>query len=290
MTAGSEHERRSAGTKDASPKDAVPGASPFPPLGASLVAGFRSVGASPVILAAAFLSLLATWSIYVVLGPEPGARLMALLMALSPAHVFSDIPVTAGTGSAITALVGVIVLGVIRAVTFGLLTLLTFDAVRSGAPDLRDAVRRLPRVAASLFALYVVEVAAAVVLLQVLVGVLGPFAIAVVVGALYFLLFAPVVAGAERASAREALVRSMRAARLPGPRHLAFVLVYFLLLYYGSSVSPFGPLSPATPTIPIWSFALAATVVHTGFLGALVFRWMAVRDLVPARAPAPKPR
>lgn len=287
MTARRQRERMSAGAGDQTPAVSP---SSLPPLGTSLARGFRSVGRSPEILAVAFLSLLATWAVFVALGPEPGARLLALLMALSPAHVFSDIPVAAGTGSALAALAGVIALGAVRAVTFGLLTLLTVSAVRSDPPELRDAVRRLPRVAASLFALYVVEVAAAVVLLQVLVGVLGPFAIVAVVGALYFLIFAPVVVAVEGSSAREGLVRSMRAARLPGPRHLALVLVYFLVLYYGSSVSPFGPLSPATPTIPIWSFALAATVVHMGFLGALAFRWIAVRELVPARQPPQKGR
>jgi hypothetical protein len=236
-----------------------------------------------MILAAAFLSLLATWAAFVALGIEPGARLMALLMALSPAHVFSDIPVAAGTGSALGTLAGVVGLGIVRSISFGLLTLLTVGALRSGEPGLRDAVRRLPRVGASLLALYVVEVAGAVVLLQVLVGVLGPFAIVAVVAALYFLVFAPVVVAAEGTSARDGLVRSVRAARLPGTRHLALVLLYFLLLYFGSSVTPFGPVSPATPTIPIWSFGLVATIIHTGFLGALVFRWIAVRDRVPAR-------
>jgi hypothetical protein len=262
--------------------------SPYPPLGASLARGFRAAGSSPVILATAFLSLPATWAVFVALGVEPGARLLALLMSLSPAHVFSDVPVAAAAGDAVAALIGVIGLGVVRAVTFGLLTLLFADAVQTGKPDLPAAIRRLPRIGAGLFSLYVVEVAAVVVLLQVLVGFLGPFGIVAVVAALYYLVMAPVVLATEGASAREALRRSVRAARLPGSRHLAVVMVYFLVLYVGSSVAPFGPVSPATPTIPIWSFALVATFVHAGFLGALVFRWIAVRDRAPAGPPPPR--
>jgi hypothetical protein len=267
---------------------ARPTPSPYPPLGTSLAQGLRAVGSSPVILFTAFLSLLATWTAFVALGVEPSARLLSLLMSLSPAHVFSDVPVAAGAGDAVAALFGVIGLGVVRAVTFGLLTLLIVDSVRTGKPDARGAIGRLPRVAASVFSLYVVEVAAVVVLLQLLVGFLGPFGIVAVIAALYFLLLAPVVLAAEGASAREALRRSVRAARLPGTRHLALVVGYFLLLYFGTSVGPFGPVSPATPTIPIWSFALAATVLHGGVLGALVFRWLAVRDVVPARPATPR--
>lgn len=266
----------------------APRTSPYPPLGASLAAGFRVVGGSPQILATAFLSLLATWGAWVALGVEPDARLMGLLMSLSPAHVFSDVPVAAGAGDAVGALLGVIGLGVVRAVTFGLVTILIVDALRTGTPDVRPAIRRLPRVAASLFSLYVVEVAAVVVLYRVLVGFLGPFGIVVVVGALYFLLLAPVIMAAEGATTREALRRSVRAARLPpASRHLALVVVYFFLLSYGSSAAPFGPVSPATPTIPIWSFALLATVVHMGILGAFAFRWLAVSDVVLA-GPAPR--
>jgi hypothetical protein len=262
--------------------------SPYPPLGSSLARGFSAVGSSPAIVVLSFLSLLATWAVFVGLGVEPGARLLALLMSLSPAHVFSDVPVAAATGDAVAALIGVIGLGVVRAITFGLLTLLIADVLRTGNPDLRAAIRRLPRLGAGLFSLYVVEVAAVVVLLQVLVGFLGPFGIVAVVAALYYLVMAPVVLAAEGASAREALRRSVRASRLPGSRHLAVVMLYFLVLYIGSSVAPFGPVSPATPTIPIWSFALGATFVHAGFLGALVFRWIAVRDRVPAGPPPPR--
>jgi hypothetical protein len=244
----------------------------------------RTVASSPLILLTSFLSLLVTWAAFVALGVEPGARLLSLLMALSPAHVFSDVPVAAGAGDAVGALFGVVGLGVVRAATFGLLTLLIVDSVRTGRPDARGAIRRLPRVAASLFSLYVVEVAAVVVLLQLLVGFLGTFGIVAVVGALYFFLLAPVVVAAEAASTREGLRRSVRAARLPGTRHLALVVGYFLLLYVGSSLGPFGPVSPATPTLPIWSFALTATVLHTAVLGALTFRWLAVRDQVPAKA------
>jgi hypothetical protein len=272
----------STGKRDQSRVEA-PAPSPLPPLGTSLGQGLRAVGSSPLILVTAFVSLLATWAAFVALGVEPSARLLSLLMALSPAHVFSDVPVAAGAGDAVGALFGVIGLGVVRAATFGLLTLLIVDSVRTGRPDARGAIRRLPRVAASLFSLYVVEVAAVVVLLQLLVGFLGPFGIVAVVGALYFFLLAPVVVAAEAASTREGLRRSVQAARQPGTRHLGLVVGYFLLLYLGSSLGPFGPVSPATPTLPIWSFALAATVLHTVVLGALTFRWLAVRHQVPAR-------
>jgi hypothetical protein len=260
--------------------------SPFPPFGVSAARGLWAVGASPVTLVSAFLSLLASWAAFVGLGVETTPRFLAVVMAISPANLFSDVPVAFGAGATSRTAVAVVVLGLLRSVTFGLLILLLQGSLEGRGSDVRATLRRMPRAVMVLFAVYVVEVGLVVVALQIVAGFLGPLSLLVVVAALYFLAFVPVVAVVEDASFQDAFRRGFRAARLPGTRHLTLVVAYFLMLFYAASVSPFGVLAPATPGILTWGFAMVTTFVHVGLLGALVYRWLAVRDGVLA-GPAP---
>lgn len=263
-----------------------PARSPFPPLPLSVSRGMWAVGATPLTLAWTFLSLLAAWALFVALGVEATPRFLTVVMAISPAHLFTDVPVGFGAGTGLAVFVTVAAMGLLRALTFGLLTLLILGWLEEGRADLRTALRRLPRSATVLFAVYLVEVGVIFVLLQLAAGFLGPLSLLVVVAALYFLVFVPVVAVVENASVRESFRRGFRAARLPGTRHLTLVMVYFLLLFYAASVSPFGIVSPATPDVATWGFAMIVTFVHAGVLGAVVYRWLAVRDEVPAGVPS----
>jgi hypothetical protein len=47
-------------------------------------------------------------------------------------------------------------------------------------------------------------------------------------------------------------------------------------------------VSPATPTVATWAYTLGATFVHVVVMAAFVYRWLAVRDVVPTGAP-PRP-
>lgn len=263
-----------------------PAPSPFPTLGVSMVRGLRAVGSSPVILTVSFLSLLLTWGAVAALGVETTPRFLAALMSISPAHVFSDFPAafSAAGGSLAMAVLASAGMGLLRALTFGLLMMLLLGSMEDGVPNLTASLRRLPRVAVTLLSLYVVEVVLAFTLLQVVAGFLGQLSILVVVAGIYFLAFVPVVATVENVPLQEAFRRGVRAARLPGTRHLTLVMVYFLFLFYLAAVSPFGLLAPATPGVLTWAFALVATFLHTSVLGALIHRWLVVRDRVPSGA------
>jgi hypothetical protein len=251
----------------------------------------RAVGASPVILGTAFLSVLATWGALIGAGVEVTPRFLTVLMAVPPANLFSDVPVAFNIGgSPALTIAAVAGLGLLRTVTYGLLIILIVQELRDGRPDLRAAFRRLPRVGLALFSIYLLEVGLVVLVLQVLAGFLGQLSILAVIAAIYFLVFAPIVAAAEGAAMQEALRRGFRASRLPGTRHLALVTGYFLFLFWVSAISPFGPLAPATPDVATWSFALVAAFVHVGILGAIVFRWEAVREQVPKDERRPRAR
>ena len=266
-------------------EEAAPGrpASPFPPLAESMVAGLRAVGARPAVLAAAFLSLLATWGFLAALGIEVPPRLLGVLQSVSPAHLFSDAPVALNVGGSVWSGVGALFgIAAVRAVTFGALLLLVLDSLAPDAAGPAAALRRLPGVAVRLLLLFVAEITIVIVALQLVTSFFGAqMATLVVAAALWGLSFATIVAVAEDAWPREALGRGFRAARLPGTRHLAFVMVYFVLLLYSSVVAPFRVHEPATPSIGTWAYALVATLIHAGVLAALAFRWLAVRERVP---------
>jgi len=106
---------------------------------------------------------------------------------------------------------------------------------------------------------------------------------------LYYLGFAPIAVIVDGVGYREAVRRSARAARLPGGGHLPLVFGYFAFCLFLYSSTPASVVSPATPSILTWSFALLSTYLHVGMLGALTYRWMAVRERA-AEVPAPGER
>jgi hypothetical protein len=263
--------------------------SPFPPLGTSVARGLRSVASSPATLAVTFLSLLLTWGAFVMVGQAPTPAILTVLMAVSPAHLLMDLPAAFGAGEGVAILVALAVLGLVRALTFGPLILFIQGWLEAGRPDLRRALRRLPAALSGLFTVYLIEVAVMYALLAVATGFLGQLAPLAVAAALYFLAFVPVVAVVEGGSLQTTFRRGLRAARLPGTRHLTLVMGYFLVFFYAASVSPFSFATPATPSALVWAYALIVTLLHAGVLGALVSRWLAVRDQVPGD-PAPRRR
>lgn len=258
--------------------------SPFPPLGTSLARGLGVVGPSPLILATAFLSLLATSGAFVALGVELTPRFLAVAMAISPAHLFTDVPVAFSPTDVPGLLASVAGLAILRSVTFSLLIALIAGGL-DGVPDFRAAVRRIGRPVLTVLSIYLLEVGLVVVVLQLFAAFLGQFAPLVVAASIYFLAYVPVVAVMENTSLRTAFGLGTRAARLPGLRHMSLVLVYYVVLSIAAAISPV--LAPATPSVLTWAFGLAMTFVHVGVLGALVFRWKEVRDQVTSASAPP---
>jgi hypothetical protein len=258
---------------------------PFPPMGVSLAVGLRAAGSSPAVLVAAFLTVLAVWALFAGLGfPVPPGPLAAL-ESLPPLHVLFDAQlvqaVAEGTLQLVAVAVGIVAL---RALTFGILVLLIVDAVRHGTASPRRVVGRLPRVWSGLVQIYLLELALVLAVPLLLESFLGPevgrlgILLGLVFG-LHFLVMAPAIVATEDIRAQDAMRISTRAARLPGLRHFALVFLYFfVVVFLILQVSPTGILSPATPSVLVWSFALAATVVHMGVMGAFAYRWLAVRD------------
>jgi hypothetical protein len=235
-------------------------------------------------VAVAFLGLLALWGGFALLDQVLPAEGLVYVMGLPPLHVPIDVSLVQSLlrGSSVLALGAVLGLGVVRGLILGSLALLLFDGIR-GREGPAVSLRRLPRVAVSVFGIYGVEVALFLFLLVFAQAVLGPAAgLVMLVLGLHFLGFAPVIAAAEGVPAGAALRLGFRTARLPGARHLAFVLVYFIVVVYAGigATSVAGANAPATPSMLTWGIALVATFGHVVVLGALAVRWDAVREVV----------
>lgn len=258
--------------------------SPFPPLTRTLARGAIAVGGSPLVLAVAFAGLLVLWGAFAALKVALSAEGMVYVMGVPPLHVPIDVGViqsllrTSSTG----ALGAVLALGVGRGLILGALAVLVLGAVR-GRTELRESLRRLPRVAVAVFGIYGIEVALFLFLLVFMQAILGAAAaLVMLVLGLHFLGFAPVVAAAEAVPAGAALRLGFRAARLPGARHVGLVLAYFVAVVYAGTgaTATAGATAPATPSILTWGTALLATFVHTVMLAALAYRWDAIREVV----------
>jgi hypothetical protein len=261
-----------------------PTVSPFPPLGESIRRGALAAGSSAAVLTVAFLGLLALWGGFNLLDAALSAQGMVYVMGLPPVHVPLDVGVVQSLirTSSTLALASVVALGVVRGLILGAMALLVHGAVRGNA-DPRAALRRLPRVAVTVFGIYGAEVGLFLFLLLFVQSLLGPAAVLVIlVLGLHFLGFAPVVAAAEGVSAGAALRIGFRASRLPGARHLTLVLMYFAVVLYAGvgATAAAGESFPATPSLLTWGVALSATFGHVAVLGALVYRWDAVREHV----------
>jgi hypothetical protein len=270
-------------------------ASPYPPLGTSLARGFAAVAGSPWALGAVFASALLAWIVFLAIGGESDPQLLMAQFAIPPVNAFVlDRAVLFGAGGTVVTLLLILVgLGVLRAGTLTAV-LLAIDQSLLG-PERSSAERaegaevraRFPKVFVTLFAVYVLELTLAVVVQQIVAGFIGPlFLFPASIIALYFLALVPVVAAAEAAPARAAFRRGVRAARLPGTRHLTLVMLYAVLVQLLFVFRPGPVVPPATPGYLTWVIVLLVTVLHAGFLGALYYRWLVVRDEVPARRPA----
>jgi hypothetical protein len=259
-----------------------PIASPFPSLTTSLRRGVFVAGGSPIVLAIAFLGLLALWGGFAFLDMALSAEGMVYVMGLPPLHVPIDVSLVQSLlrSSSALALGSVLALGIGRGVILGSVALLVLGDLR-GQTEPRASLRWLPRVAVSVFGIYGIEVALFLFLLVFVQAILGPAAaLVMLVLGLHYLGFAPVVAAAEGVPAGVALRLGFRTARLPGARHLGFVLFYFIAVVYagvGANAAA-GATAPATPSMLTWGMALLATFGHVVMIAALAVRWEAVRE------------
>jgi len=266
--------------------------SPHPPLGETLRRGVPPA-ADPRVLAVAFLFVLALWSLITALGSEAPPALMSGFWAVPPISLFFDANVVSSVVPDALPSLGllVVVLALRSASTTAVVRWMGRELQVDAEGEHPQQRRGMVATALSMFAIHSAELGLVLIVFTLAQGFLGPQIGALLAWGLgiYFLGFVPSVVAVEGVSAAEGLRRGFRAARLPGARHLSLVMLYLLVTLWLSQFAPGGPLPPATPSIGVWAYTLAATFAHLAALGALTYRWIVVRGVVPA-GPAPRRR
>lgn len=259
----------------------------WPPIGRSLGRGFLTVGSSPLILLSSFGLVFALWVALVALGLEgPPGRLVNLL-ALPPVSTYFD------------ALNGVTIYGfgllgflaatgflLVRALLLAVLTALVVR-IYEGEGTLGEALRRGLRIAPVTAVVGLLSLST-MILGSVVLPFLGPGfgflgSILLLVAAMFFLVFAPVLAlRRPDLPLTEVIRRAARAALMPGSRHLLMSLLYiFLALPVLLALTPGGSELGVNPGLATWVWALLCTFVHLGFLAAFAYRFMTVEEEIP---------
>lgn len=263
--------------------------SPHPPLGETLRRGLPPL-TDPRVLAVAFLFVLVLWALIVGLGSEAPPALMSGFWAVPPISVFFDANVVSSVVPEAVASLALLVL-VLALRSFSLTAILRWIGVDLEEEPHPQERRGFVGTALSMFAIHSAELGLVLIVFTLAQAFLGAQVGALLAWGLgaYFLGFVPAVVAIEGSSAAEGLRRGFRAARLPGARHLTFVMLYLLITLWASQFAPGGILPPATPSIGIWAYVLVASVVHLAALAALTYRWIVVRGVVPS-GPAPRRR
>ena len=271
----------------------------YPPLAISLARGMRAVGTSPALLVTTFLGALALWLAYSAYGLDLAAVSwgMILLESLPPFQSFIDVRLLAAERpSSIGVFIGsglwVLAARALLATVWITLILRSLQPERpesavGTSSSNRQGVRKYPVMLGIQAVLLLVMFVAGVVAPAFLGADFGQLGvIAVFLAGMYFLVFTPVVAVAEGVGIREAFRLSIRAARVPGPRHMVLTFSYVAFSLFLLSTAPVSRDLNATPSILVWVYALFVAFLHVSVLAAITFRWLFVREHVLREASA----
>ncbi len=274
----------------------------YPSLPVSLARGMRAVGMSPTLLVTTFLGALGLWLAYSAYGLDLAALSwgMILLESLPPFQSFVDVRLLAAERpSSIGVFIGsglwVLAARALLATVWITLILRSLQSERpesaAGASSSnRQGVRKYPVMLGIQAVLLLVMFVALVVAPAFLGADFGQLGVIVVfLAGMYFFVFAPVIAVAEGVGLREAFRLSIRAARVPGPRHMVLTFSYVAFSLFLLSTAPVRPDLNATPSIVVWLYALFVAFLHVSVLAALTFRWLFVREHVLQEATAALP-
>jgi hypothetical protein len=265
----------------------------MPSIRSSFARGVASVAGTPAIAAGAVVVVIVEWLGALALGFEGPFALFVSALALPPVGTSFDATLSTslfGLQGGFVAILGFVAL---RAVVQAVLVAAIVETMRSmslGRWTLVRALRTLP------VALAVNVAGVGLLTLASLLGpMLGPaFGLLIQMGALvggvYLLSFAPVIAAEEGRRLPDAMGRSVRAARMPGAGNLSLAAIYVvasiaLLVAPGKPGADLG----VNPTVAAWVIVLVANLLHVATQATVVFRYLSVADEVPDAAPRRRP-
>jgi hypothetical protein len=265
------------------------GSTSMPSIRTSAARGLAVVVGTPVLAVGAVALVVLEWFAALALGYEGPFALFVNALGLAPVGTSFDATLSTalfGLQGGFFAILGFVAF---RAMVQALLVALIVEVLRSaplGRWTLIRALRTLPA------ALAVNIAGIGLLTLASLLGpLLGPafgllIQMAALVGGVYVLSFAPVIAADEGRRLSDAMSRSVRAARMPGSGNLTLAAIYVvasiaILVVPGKPGSDLG----VNPTVSAWVMVLVANLLHVVMQAMVAFRYLSVADEVPETAP-----
>jgi hypothetical protein len=262
--------------------------SPAPRVGASLLRGISATLSGPAILLAVPLAIAAEWLILIALGYQGPFSTLSSALALPPIGTVIDGNLAATVFGLAGGQVAILAFMVIRALLLSAFAALLVEVLEDGRVTRAAAGRAVRAVPVALL----VNVAAlSLLLISGYLGVLlGPglallLQMAALVGGVYLFAAAPAIAAAERRSVSDAVMRSVRSARMPGSGSLTLAALYAVPALAFAFVPKPGMDVGVNPSPAAWAFAIVANLLHVAVLGAFAFRYLAVSDAVQEAPP-----
>ena len=240
---------------------------------------------TPALAIAAVLVVALDWLAVLALGYQGPFALFVNALALPPVGTSLDASLSTaifGLQGGFFAILGFVAL---RALVQAGLVAAIVDVLRTGSTGRWSLLRA---VAALPVTLAVNVAGIGLLTLASIVGpLLGPafgllIQMGVLVGGIYLLSFAPVIAVDERRPLSDSLGRSVRAGRMPGSGNLSLASMYViasiaLLVAPGKPGSELG----VNPGVGAWALVLVANLLHVVMQAAVAFRYLSVAGDVP---------
>jgi hypothetical protein len=271
----------------------APGSTSMPSIRASIARGATVVTGTPALAVGVVLVVIAQWLGALALGYEGPFALFVSALALPPVGTSFDASLSTSLFGLQGGFVAILGFVAVRAVLQSVLVAASVETLRSisyGRWTFVRALRTLPS------ALAVNVASIGLLTLASIVGpLLGPafgllIQMGVLVGGVYLLSFAPVIAADEGRRLPDAMGRSLRAARMPGAGNLTFAAIY-VVASIAVLVAPGKPGADlgVNPTVAAWTLVLVANMLHVVVSAAVAFRYLSVAGEVPDAAPKARP-
>jgi hypothetical protein len=261
----------------------------YPKLGETFAAGGRAVLRSPALVVGTMVLVLVLWFVLLAIALDHVPSYSQLLLAMPPLSSFFDLNLAYSiTGLDYAWIVLVIGMTVVRAAIFAVITSLVVERLDTGRASMAG-VRRGVRFIPGFIGIYFVNVAlifAPQVFSPILGSTIGGLLFfAALVGGVHFLSFASIIVVRDGTNARTALGTSMRAARLPGSRHVGMVLLYFTLVFLAPAFVPMSSAFTVNPSLATWGLILGVSLFNLVVIGGFAYRYGVIEEDVPPPAP-----
>jgi len=272
----------------------TPGASPMPKLRSTLARGIVTALSQPWLMAAIPVTMVVVWVLLTTMGFQGPFTAMGVTFAIPPITTFTDAQVAgktfraaigaSGAGVAAPGLIGIASLLLFHAALDAVVTTMSVEKLRTGAVS-AWAIRRAGRVIRTTATIGLISlglliagnvIAAFLGGIGVIFGLIG----ALVVG-VYLFGFAATIATDEERRVTDNLLRSVRAARMPGSANL-WLAVGYVLISLVVLIAPLpGSTIGVTPSMSAWAAAILINVMHVIVQSTLAYRYLVVAAEVP---------